>query len=295
MESSKLFFCIIILCGVLFQQGAESKGCKRPPAPGTILEHVETPRPQDYLTPEDLPQKFDWRWKDRTNFATPIRSQLMPKFCGSCWAFAVTSAISDRMKIQNNATLVDITLAPQVLLDCGDDYQLGTCEGGSASAAHQFIHENGITDETCAPYMAADYVYRGEQDCRDTMCRTCDRFGSCAAIPNPIKHSIAEYGDLEGEAAMMAEVYARGPIVCAIYAHSKSFEYYTGGIIVDRTEYNETTHDISIVGWGVEDGINYWIGRNSYGTYWGEVGWFRIERGVNCLLIESECHWSTPA
>jgi hypothetical protein len=70
--------------------------------------------------------------------------------------------------------------------------------------------------------------------------------------------------------------------------------------------YPYITHDISIVGWGEEKGTPYWIARNSYGTSWvlptlpviinmkGENGWFKIERGTNCLLIETSCAWSVP-
>ena len=40
--------------------------------------------------------------------------------------------------------------------------------------------------------------------------------------------------------------------------------------------------------------MDYWIGRNSEGTYWGERGWFRILRGTNNLAIESDCDWAVP-
>ena len=35
-----------------------------------------------------------------------------------------------------------------------------------------------------------------------------------------------------------------------------------------------------------------WI--NSWGEYWGEDGWFRVERGTNALAIEEACFWAKP-
>lgn len=58
---------------------------------------------------------------------------------------------------------------------------------------------------------------------------------------------------------------------------------YTGGIFEDTTGYKEITHDVSVVGWGIENEKKYWIVRNSWGANWGEGGFFRIVRGINNL------------
>jgi cathepsin X len=92
---------------------------------------------------------------------------------------------------------------------------------------------------------------------------------------------------------MMQEIYQRGPISCGI-ATPEAFEEYTGGIFEDTTGDRDVTHIISVVGFGVENGVKYWIARNSWGTSWGESGFFRIVRGVNNINIEHECSWAVP-
>ena len=95
---------------------------------------------------------------------------------------------------------------------------------------------------------------------------------------------------------MMNEIYHRGPITCLMYAHSETFESYTGGIITDTTPYPGITHAVAVVGWGESaDGVKYWSVRNSFGTNWGENGFYRVLRGDNVYNMETnECAWATP-
>lgn len=94
---------------------------------------------------------------------------------------------------------------------------------------------------------------------------------------------------------MMNEIKNRGPIACGIVADARLLKY-TGGIFTDPKEYthDDIDHDISVVGWGVENGVKYWLVRNSWGTAWGENGFFRVTRGSNTIMIESDCAWATP-
>lgn len=92
---------------------------------------------------------------------------------------------------------------------------------------------------------------------------------------------------------MMQEIYQRGPIACGI-AVPDSFENYTGGIYEDTTGDLNIVHDISIVGYGVENGTKYWVVRNSWGTHWGEQGLAKVIRGKNNIAIESDCAFAVP-
>lgn len=96
---------------------------------------------------------------------------------------------------------------------------------------------------------------------------------------------------------MKAEIFARGPISCGIDADEKLLAY-TGGIFEQKKLFPRIDHEIAVVGWGKENGVEFWVGRNSWGTYWGESGFFRIRMHKDNLAIEEDCSWgsvkSTP-
>lgn len=91
----------------------------------------------------------------------------------------------------------------------------------------------------------------------------------------------------------MNEIYQRGPITCSV-AVTQELLNYTGGIFIDKTGRMAEDHDISVNGWGEENGVKYWIVRNSWGSYWGEGGNFRLIRGINNLGIQADCTWAVP-
>lgn len=94
----------------------------------------------------------------------------------------------------------------------------------------------------------------------------------------------------------MNELYARGPIAVAINAMAPGFIDHTGpSVYCDSTGANTTTdHAVSVVGWGVYEGQDYWLVRNSWGTYWGDQGFIKVCKGVGNIAIESYASWATP-
>lgn len=87
---------------------------------------------------KELPLNFWWGNVSNKNFLTFQRNQHIPIYCGSCWAHAVTSSLSDRIKIMRNASWPDINLSPQILISC--DYKNDGCDGGDPRTAYRWIH-----------------------------------------------------------------------------------------------------------------------------------------------------------
>jgi len=261
--------------------------CYKPAPYDYQKELITEPLPQDYLSMDAIPSSFDWRNVSGMNYVTWNRNQHIPQYCGGCWAFGSTSALSDRISILRKGAWPQVNLAPQHLINCEGG---GDCDGGDPGAAYAYMNQAGIPDETCVPYEATNGLA-----CKP-FCKTCWGFNqTCPTIGNYTLYKVAQYGSVSGTANMMKEIYARGPIACGIDATAK-FEAYTGGIFKEFSLLPAINHIISIVGWGEEDGEKYWIGRNSWGDYWGETGWFRIVQGsaFENLAVETQCVWATP-
>ncbi|KAK9815670.1 hypothetical protein WJX72_007740 [[Myrmecia] bisecta] len=221
---------------------------------GPVPTLVTSPEPATYLLPHQIPKAYDIRDLDGVDYATIDRNQHIPQYCGSCWAHATASALSDRIALLRGNTFPEIDLAPQVLVDCVRANASHGCSGGDPCAAYSWILENGLPDESCSNYQALDRPCTAENTCK-----SCNWDG-CWAVEQHRSYRISEHG----------------------------------GVFRDASGCTMEMHAIELAGYGEEDGTPYWIARNSWGTYWGEKGWFRIVRGEGSLGMELNCDWAVP-
>jgi len=283
----------------------QSEYVKRPGH--TRPTNFQLPQPYQYTHKSELPAAWSWADVNGRSLVTKSLNQHIPQYCGSCWAHGAMSSLADRIKIARNGQGADMNLAIQYILNCGTDVA-GSCYGGSASGAFQFVKESGgIPVDTCLTYAACSadsdegYCGKGNYTCSAiNTCRTCSTFtlsgGKCVQIERYPNATIAEYGDVPGTVdALKAELYKRGPVACGVNA--EPILTYQGGVFNDTDADRGINHIVSMIGWGV-DAVSkqeFWIIRNSWGEFWGELGYIRIATGSNILGIEEMCSWATPA
>lgn len=92
---------------------------------------------------------------------------------------------------------------------------------------------------------------------------------------------------------MKAAVATVGPISVAMDASHLSFRQYGGGIYQEadcNVKVDDLNHFVLIVGYGSENGTDYWLGKNSWGVEWGIKGYFKIVRNR-----KNECGIATDA
>ena len=203
-----------------------------------------------------VPDSIDWTTKGVVN---AVRDQGQ---CGSCWAFA-TTANAESVWAISSGNLLD--LSEEFLVDCatGLGYFNMGCNGGNPDSALKYMINNGQCTDASYPYTSG--VTKTAGDCQK--CTSAGvKFSSCSDVTP------------KDQVALMAAV-AQQPVVIAIEADTRYFQSYSSGILTSAIECGTTLdHAVEIVGYGSDNGVDYWKVRNSWSDTWGEAGYVRIQK-----------------
>lgn len=218
----------------------------------SLTELLSSPETAPLPAVEGAPVTVDWRNTEGVSYVTPVKNQGS---CGSCWAFATTGGLESQVMISTAGVPID--LSEQILVSCSG---VGTCSGGSSASASNYIRDVGLPLESCFQYTATNNSCSNA--CSDWQQNTYKIIGwhrasTTAITPDDIKNAL----------------YAYGPMIATMYVYNDFFSYRSGVYSYTTGSY-AGAHAVLVVGY--DDTQQAFIVKNSWGSGWGEAGYFMI-------------------
>lgn len=199
-----------------------------------------------------LPTYFSWQNIDGTDYTTPIKDQSPAP---TCEAYALVASLETIIQYQIKETFEPDLSETHLYFYAGGTYEAGYV---NLIDAANYLIEYGAPDEGCYPdpHRAYDYPFESLPGWEDRTVRI-QSWGWIDHDIDSIKNALIEYGPL---------------VVCISFP--VDFFYYTGGVYSPKWGKHGGGHVVSLVGY--DDENECWILKNSWGTSWGEDGWFRL-------------------
>ncbi len=214
-----------------------------------------------------LPTSIDWVAKGAV---TPVKDQGQ---CGSCWSFSTTGALEGAYEIKYGNL---VSFSEQQLVDCDLGLRLNHgCNGGLMDGAFSWISSNGgLCTESAYPYYSGTTKTNGA-------CQT-----TCSLVSGS---KITKYVDVtpNSDTAMMTAL-AQQPVSIAIEADQKEFQLYKSGVFTGTCGTN-LDHGVLVVGYGSENGNDFYKVKNSWSATWGENGYIKLGRGYQYNKGAGQC------
>jgi len=201
-----------------------------------------------------LPESVNW-----THQLPPVKNQLR---CGSCYAFAAVGSLEGALARKSSDGKV-YDLSEQEVVDCSykSRYGNGGCHGGAIIMSYRYMYlQGGLMEATEYPYKAV------RENCTADLSKH----------HGPMK-SVGRVG--MNETAVTKALATIGPLAVTLDSNPVTFMLYKRGLYNDpRCGNGSSNHAGVLVGYGSEDGFDYYIYRNSWGASWGEAGYMRLGR-----------------
>ncbi|CAL8103464.1 unnamed protein product [Calicophoron daubneyi] len=232
---------------------------------------------------EEIPEEFDAR--EKWPHCISLKTIWNQGGCGSCWAVSSASAMSDRYCIRNETNMM--LSAYDVMSCCKRCYPRGPCNGGYPVRAWQ--HWNTVGVVTGGPSQCSGctcYRYRGDNlfNC-DHKCRV----GYGKSYDSDITRGRPAKMLKNNVEVIQREIMTNGPVVATFKVFS-DFGSRGKGVYIHKSGKFTGAHAVRVIGWGVQNVsdtlVPYWLAANSWGSGWGDGGYFRILRGENHCNFE---------
>jgi len=200
-----------------------------------------------------------WNWVDQ-GVVSPVKDQGQ---CGSCWAFSSTGALESAYHIKmNKGSSVPVTqFSEQQLVDCVKSCM--GCNGGWQGHSFYYYESHGAYYEQNWPYTSGTTMKAGD----------CTYVASAASNVTVATYTHVTPNDY---VALQQAIFMQ-PQSISICAETNYFQSYTSGVLTNALLCGTTIdHAVLAVGYGQEDGVDYFLVKNSWSTEWGLNGYVKI-------------------
>lgn len=255
-----------------------------------------------FMLPESMIPLTDFLlWNP--DYLTPVRDQ---GDCGSCWAFAFTDTIADRLSIQTGG-IFRKNISVQQILEC---FNRNGCNGGSPEKiAFQLSESN----EELSTENKIKYRQRDGGDVKGKCILKSPQGVKVSILPDSVVSIVEFIPEINYDKSILLKnienmkrvLHSSGPFYCAMAVYDDLFGF-AGVSVYSRSKGSSLVggHAIQIIGYcdkGVDKRMGfkdkgYWICRNSWGSGWPTntemSGYFAIEMGVNMCGVESRCGYA---
>lgn len=269
---------------------------KRPGLERTIFHHDNIP---------ELPVSFDARvqWP-KCKTISEIRDQGS---CGSCWAFGAVEAMSDRICIHSGSEQTNVQISAEDLTECCSQCGEG-CNGGDPAAAWQYYVDQGLvtgglykSGVGCKPYQvpACEHHINGSRPACGNILPTpvcvnrCENDEYDRTYTQDKRFGLNAYTITKDVKQIQTEIFKNGPVE-ADFQVFEDFLTYKSGVYYHVKGSFLGGHAIRLLGWGTENGVDYWLAANSWNSDWGDKGYFKIRRGTDECGIEDDINAGIP-
>ena len=214
---------------------------------------------QKNILQSDLPSFFSWRDINGTDYTTRVKDQSPAP---TCEAYALCASLETIMQYQKGELYNPDLSETHLYFYPGGTYGAGYVNIVDAA---NYLVEHGVPDEGCYPdpKRAFDYPFESLEGWENRTVK------------------VTEWGWIDHDVESMKDaLITYGPLVLCMRFY-KDFFYYRGGIYTHKWGAIAGGHVVTIMGYDDEDGC--WIIKNSWGTSWGEDGYYRIPYEENII------------
>ncbi len=259
---------------------------------------------------KDLPEIFnpfdEWGF-----YLARVKTQGV---CGCCWAMATAKTLSERYALLSRGKLA-VELSPYMMVMCEGTifpsvpydkleninlqaHTAGACNGNTLFTAMNFLYAIGLCDTTCVNQgKFSEYGIKDLETIEDPenvpMCQSIlgHNYDRCLDREKAVRfyRTIAGYQVDSNIESIKQEIYKWGPVSAGFQIYDNFMEGYDGTTIYmgpDDKSNPQGGHAIQIMGWGKENGVDFWWICNSWGTDWGLSGYFRMKMGIEKCQLE---------